>query len=310
MRTTRRSLALAVLVLFAATGPASGQTRFAVFADNRDSAGFASVMERLKAVPGGPGELVLVAGDVDPAASTRAVLDRVFGASFPWYVAVGNHDAARAEDMALLRRQLGDRLGGAVSPGPAGARETVYSFDAGPVHITVINEFWDGQPGAGADNRADGDVVPELVTWLDADLARTTRPFKVVVGHEPAYPQPDQDLHDGRHLDSSLNKHQANRDAFWRALERRGVAVYICGHTHRYSRHRPEGSSVWQLDVGEARGDDKGWVYDTFVVATADASSLRFQVWRNLKERGRFEVTDSLTVTNAAPVPPRQAPVR
>ena len=32
----------------------------------------------------------------------------------------------------------------------------------------------------------------------------------------------------------------------------RGVDLYLCGHTHVYSKHRNAGSAVWQVDAGNA----------------------------------------------------------
>lgn len=86
--------------------------------------------------------------------------------------------------------------------------------------------------------------------------------------------------------------------AFWAVLEEQGVAAYICSHTHRYSRFRPPGSKVWQIDVAQARGD-ASWQNDAFVIVTAAAQSLEFQTYRNLKEKGKFEVTDGLSLKAA-----------
>ena len=77
------------------------------------------------------------------------------------------------------------------TPGPEGTRETTYSFDLGPLHIAVLNEYWNGNAANGSDAAIRDAVVPALRTWLEKDLRASNKPFKLVVGHEPAYPQVD-----------------------------------------------------------------------------------------------------------------------
>ena len=113
-----------------------------------------------------------------------------------------------------------------------------------------------------------------------------------MVGHEPAFPQPDKDLDRNRHAEGGKD----NREAFWKLLEDQGAAAYVCGHTHGYNRYQPKGSKVWQLDAAQARGDTN-WKYDAFVIVTADESRLNFDVYRNLEEKGKFKITDKLTLS-------------
>ena len=77
------------------------------------------------------------------------------------------------------------------------------------------------------------------------------------------------------------------------------MAVSFCGHTHRYSRYQPENSRVWQVDAGVARrGTD--WKYDTFILGAATEQALRLDVYRSLKEKGKFEKTDTLELKRPA----------
>jgi len=148
-------------------------------------------------------------------------------------------------------------------------------------------------------------LAKPLRRWLERDLQKSRKPWKLVVGHEPLFPQPDKDWGMARHETGALQilSPAACKD-FWSILENSGVAVFICAHTHGYNRYQPEGSKVWQIDAGMARGG-KDWKYDTFVIATADEKALKFEAYRNLKEQGKFEVTDSLTLTAPpAPTPP------
>ncbi len=300
----------------------AGTVRFSVTADNKGYEGLADVLKVMKGVPGGPGAFMLSVGDFNPPADTRRRLDEVFGKSFPWYPVMGNHeadaksgshpeDAAKDEKraeaglppkecMAYLRDYFAKRLADGVLPGPDGTRETTYSFDAGEVHIAVINEYWDGKTRRGSDAALKGNVVAPLRDWLRKDLHASRKPWKLVFGHEPAFPQEDRDWKGSRHSSSSLNAYKKDRDTFWKVLEEEGAAAYVCGHTHRYSRYQPKGSNVWQIDAAQARNSKSSWKYDAFLIVTADRQSLRFDAYRSLKERGKFRLTDSLTLVAAA----------
>ena len=282
-------------IWMAAVATSAEPIKFSIAADSRGMVGFVNVMKQLKAA-GGPGRFIITPGDMDPAKTTRQQLDEVFGPSLPWYPVVGNHETDSKETMDYLRDFFGG-LKDKVALGPKGTEQTTYSFDVGEVHIAVINEYWNGRAGPGSDAKG-SDVVPALREWLAADLKASKKPWKLVMGHEPAYPQPDKDWNVVRHVGGSLDRHAESRDAFWKLLDEQGVAVFVCGHTHRYSRYQPQGSKVWQLDVAQARGN-ADWKYDAFAIVTADQRCLKFDVYRNLTEKGQFKITDTLTLSAA-----------
>ena len=85
------------------------------------------------------------------------------------------------------------------------------------------------------------------------------------------------------------------RNAFWKVLEQQNATMLLCGHTHRYSRFRPEGSKVWQVDGAQAR-NNATWKFDAFVILTATDQTLRLETYRHLKEQSHWEVTDALTI--------------
>ena len=122
----------------------------------------------------------------------------------PFYPAAGNHEY-HTLDAAPFRAVF-------ALPGPAG--EKWYSYDWGRVHFAAL------------DTEAD---YATQAAWLDADLAATTRPWKVLYFHKPPYSS-------GSHgSDRSL------RAALAPVLERHGVQLVLAGHDHDYERIAPQG---------------------------------------------------------------------
>jgi len=259
---------------------------FTVTADMRSSTGpgqFPAVLDAITAT-GGPGAFMLIPGDLDPPWNVEASLNSEFGSDFIWYPVIGNHEAETSSDMDWLRNynDNGDTLPGIVNIGPPGSVETTYSFDYEGAHFVALNEYYDGSSDVGTD----GDIVPALYDWLADDLAATDKKWIFVMGHEPAYPQPDADWGDSRHVGDSLDQYPVNRDNFWQLLAHYNVTAYFCGHTHRYSRYLKD--EVWQVDSAQARGTDQ---YDTFLRVTVEDSRVTFDTYRSLY--GTFALTDS-----------------
>jgi predicted phosphodiesterase len=241
------------------------QVSFSVTADMRDYTGddmlyFRGVCERV--AYGGPGDFMVSPGDIDPPVLVYLDIQTYIDPSYPWYPVVGNHEAETPSDMDWLRAfsPNGNALPNIVNSGPENGVETSYSFDYGEAHFTVINEYYDGE----SDTGTDGDVADPLHAWLVHDLSATTKTIKFVIGHEPAYPQPDEESGRLRHQDDSLNAHQANRDRFWQTLADNEVTAYVCGHTHNFSAYQDSG--VWQIDAGHARGFADTGARSTFVM--------------------------------------------
>lgn len=252
---------------------------------------FDAVLQHINAT-GGPGVFMICPGDMDPPDVIDTQIRNAFGPTFPWYNAIGNHEAETPSDMIWMRNVFLN-LPYIVQAGPPNGEETTYSFDYGNAHFVVLNQYYNGLSDVGTD----GDVVPALYNWLNADLATSTKSWKFVIGHEPAYPQCDTDWGDCRHIGDSLDQYPAHRDAFWALLDSHNVVAYLVGHTHRYSRYFKDG--VWQVDTAQARGTD---IYDTYLRVFVSDYTITFHTYRSLYN-GIFNMTDSWTV-NWAPVAP------
>jgi len=284
------------LLLGCSTGGGSAPLTFTVAADMREFVGASEFRAAVEAMrKAGAGSFMVSPGDIDPPGPVYDTVRSVLGSSYPWYPVAGNHEAETPEDMSWLRAYNagGSSLPRIVNPGPggpgpAGSQETCYSFDWGPAHFVVINEYFTGA----TDNDPAGDISSALLAWLNADLAVRGQPLKLVFGHEPAYPQPDAEPpHRLRHLGDSLDQFPSSRDAFWSALVAHGVKAYISGHTHDYSVIMMNG--VWQIDVGHARGTADTGARSTFLrMFVDDTGGLSYETWRLDLESGTYERTD------------------
>jgi predicted phosphodiesterase len=86
-----------------------------------------------------------------------------------------------------------------------------WSFDYGPIHFTFIDEYSTMTAGSTQYN------------WVQQDLAGTTKPWKIVVYHEPAYSAgSDADNTGVRVFESMFTTY--------------GVDMIFCGHSHNYAR--------------------------------------------------------------------------
>lgn len=171
--------------------------------------------------PTGQVDTILTTGDME----TVTKFDQAHKASnvsnVALYYTIGNHDVDNLDNVKSLQpKEL-------VNPGPPGTEKTSFSFNVGDIHIVILNVYWDGNTnegwmGGGIDG---GEVVPKLLTWLQTDLASTTTPYKIVLAHEPMYP-------DQRHNGNSLDWNIPARDALQKVLNDNNVDAFIAGHTH------------------------------------------------------------------------------
>jgi len=235
----------------------------------------------------GGGVFMVSPGDIDPPDNVKWTLEQYIGTEYLWYPVVGNHEAETLSDMDWLRTYNlnGNTLPYIVSIGPSGTEETTYSFDYGDAHFVVLNEYFNGFTDTGAN----GNVVNALFDWLRDDLNNTDKRYVIVMGHEPAYPQPDEDNGRARHVGDSLDQHQTNRDRFWNLLREERVVAYLCGHTHGYSAVKIDG--VWQVDGGHARGAGDTGAPSTFVLVHVDGDGVSFETYRDT-HNGFYDYND------------------
>ncbi len=101
-------------------------------------------------------------------------------------------------------------------PTASSGSEFYYSFDKAHVHFVSIDTFWSSYAAGSAQRN-----------WLANDLAVTTRPWKIVFGHDGPYISEDGSSHGSSTMRTHLVPLFAQYD----------VDLYLHGHYHNYERN-------------------------------------------------------------------------
>jgi hypothetical protein len=112
--------------------------------------------------------------------------------------------------------------------GVASNAKNFYSFDIGDVHFISLDSY--GKDDANTTKMYD--TTGRQATWLKSDLAANTKKWTIAYFHHPPYTKTSHDADDVA-VEAEL---VAVREKFIRILERFGVDMVICGHSHGYER--------------------------------------------------------------------------
>lgn len=206
-----------------------------------------------------------------------------FASRIPFYEAMGNHELLMAADSHGFMVDLPGPVnseslfaevfvnphnGPKAKPGAPSYRESVYSFDRGPVHLAVLNTNYffrshierTDHPHFGRGVR-EGYLTDAQLAWLDADLTAARQrgaTHLFVFTHEPAFPSAGH-VKDAMYWDGRIPEVLARRDAFWSTLVKHRVLAAFFGDEHSYTRTLVDASvrpafdvPVWQLVTGGA----------------------------------------------------------
>ena len=91
-----------------------------------------------------------------------------------------------------------------------------WSFDYGPVHITVVDQYAEGI-------YPNNLIGSEQLDWIENDLIASTKEWKFLLFHEPGFSAYGGD-------------HQEVRDEIQPLAEKHGVDIIFAGHRHHYAR--------------------------------------------------------------------------
>jgi 3',5'-cyclic AMP phosphodiesterase CpdA len=114
--------------------------------------------------------------------------------------------------------------------GTASGTEAYYSYDIGNVHFVALDSY--GREDANTTKLYD--TTGAQCVWLKNDLAANTKTWTVVYFHHPPYTKTSHNSdYNGGSGELDL---VAVRERFVRILERFGVDLILCGHSHGYER--------------------------------------------------------------------------
>lgn len=169
----------------------------------------------------------------------------------------GNHDyansAARQVDHNVTYYRLFTLPSAGECGGVPSGTEAYYSYNWGNVHVLSLDSY--GDENAGTTRMYD--TLGAQVTWIKADLAANTKKWTVAYWHHPPYTM-------GSHNSDAEGELISIRQNFIKILERNGVDVIICGHSHDYER-----SYLLKGHYGTEASFNKA-------VHTADSSSAKY----------------------------------
>ena len=206
-----------------ATAPADGRpVRILVAGDSRGNA--ATWGQVLQAGAAEAPDLAIFTGDANDLGSIQEDWEAWFAAGkgvlehLPLMVVHGNHE--------INARHYYSQF-------PMPGNQQWYSFDYGPAHFTVLNDTPQDMAS----------IAGEQAQFLDADLGKTTQPWRLVTHHKPLYTSST-----GHGPDTGLQQ-------AWEAiLDARHVDLDLNGHAHDYERSYP-------LMAGQPVADGQGPVY-------------------------------------------------
>ena len=169
-----------------------------------------------------PAQLIIHTGDLAYTSGTiNQFEDTVFTVyaelfkNVPFFPAAGNHEY-ETDQAAPFRAVF-------ALPG----NEKWYSYDWGRIHFSVLD--------------TEQDYATQM-KWLDADLAASKAPWKIVYLHKPPYSSGDHGS------DTKL------RGLLAPVVEKHGVQLVMAGHDHHYERMKPQNGVMYIVTGGGGRG--------------------------------------------------------
>ncbi len=299
--------------LITAPTKGSGTVRFVALGDS--GTGSPEQRQLASLIRGETFDLMLHEGDIAYGASngtgdaTYQTLEDWFFSIYaptlrthPVFPAMGNHDVRASNNNGQPYLDAFVLPANGASPAFPDHAERYYSFDYGPMHVTVLDTELAFQGPDLARRNAQ-------LAWADADLAATTQPWKIVTFHRAAY--------------SSGGEHGSDievQTAFGPIFERRGVQLVIMAHEHDYERtvpinvSDPSAPGVTYIVTGGGGAP----LYPAGTASWTAYSESKFEYLRGTADACTLDVQavgidsavfDGVTLTQCTDPPDNQAPL-
>jgi len=160
-----------------------------------------------------------------------AIYDGNASKNIPLWPAPGNHDydngsSARQLDHAVPYYSIFETPTNGEAGGVPSNTEAFYSYDYGNIHFLSLDSY-------GKEDQATRlyDTTGAQVQWIKKDLEANKSKWIVAYWHHPPYTM-------GSHNSDSEGELASIRTNFIRILERYGVDLILCGHSHDYERSK------------------------------------------------------------------------
>jgi hypothetical protein len=143
----------------------------------------------------------------------------------------GNHDyantGARQIDHAIPYYDIFTLPTNGESGGIASGTEAYYSWNWGDVHFLALDAY--GYENSGTTRLYD--TTGAQMLWVKADMAANTKKWTIAYWHHPPYTM-------GSHTSDGETELVNIRARTIKVLERLGIDMIICGHSHDYERSK------------------------------------------------------------------------
>lgn len=141
----------------------------------------------------------------------------------------GNHDyantVARQVDHNVPYYDIFSMPANGESGGVPSGTKAYYSYNWGNIHFLALDSY--GMEDGGTTRLYD--TLGAQVQWIKNDLAANTKKWVIAYWHHPPYTM-------GSHNSDNEGELVNIRQNFIRILERYGVDMIVCGHSHDYER--------------------------------------------------------------------------
>ena len=143
--------------------------------------------------------------------------------SRPFFPVLGNHEYAQKEH-SVPDGFLQSFSNPVPNDIPKGQEERYYSFDSGNAHFVVVDSMkFQGHTGAALD---------AMLAWLDRDLARTQKKWRIVFYHHAIF------AHGPHGTYGDIHQNRGMRQRLAPIMQKHGVQLAINGHDHLYERSK------------------------------------------------------------------------
>ena len=155
--------------------------------------------------------------------------------SVPYFTTIGNHELYHGDEAYLNAFHLPTNnlptLGLKTSnlDYPFSGTEHFYSFDVGDAHVSVLYNPWYAHHNFSKDTNQ--------LHWLTNDLATTSKPWKLILGHFPVASSAGHGWsdYDGNSLPDAVDF----GNTIYPIVAKYGVDLMLAGHSHSFEKFNP-----------------------------------------------------------------------